>query len=83
MSNQAKFVEIVAPTAWASALVNGDLSGLEDREVEALENWLYVERRKTDSELFYCVGCADDYRIERTPRGTLYEAATYTFQVQP
>jgi hypothetical protein len=31
---------IAAPACWASALINGDCSGLEDDEVNAMNSWL-------------------------------------------
>ena len=30
---------VTLPEAWASALINGDISGLDDREIDALDSW--------------------------------------------
>jgi len=35
-----KTIKLTLPEFWASALVNGDYSGLEDDEVKELESWL-------------------------------------------
>ncbi|MBS3648826.1 hypothetical protein KEU06_09430 [Pseudaminobacter sp. 19-2017] len=31
---------VTAPAYWASALINGDESGMEDHEIKAMEMWL-------------------------------------------
>lgn len=31
---------IAAPACWASALINGDESGLEQEDIDAMNNWL-------------------------------------------
>ncbi len=35
--------EIIGAACWASALVNGDFSGLSEEERAALEHWLAIE----------------------------------------
>jgi hypothetical protein len=35
-----KTVEYILPSFWASALVNGDESGLSDEEIDAIDAWL-------------------------------------------
>jgi len=80
MTHSDKFEEIHAPAHWASALINGDYSGLELSDVAALNNWLYQERGKT--QLFYCVNVSDETFIARF-RGLQTVLATYTFQVSP
>jgi hypothetical protein len=35
-----KTIKLTLPEFWASALINGDYSGLEDDEVQELEQWL-------------------------------------------
>jgi L-rhamnose isomerase len=35
-----KTIKLTLPEFWASSLINGDSSGLEDDEVQELENWL-------------------------------------------
>lgn len=34
------FTEYMLPAHWASTLINGDESGLEDHEIELLNQWL-------------------------------------------
>lgn len=42
------------PASWASALVNGDVSGLDDAESAQIVAWL------ESVEPGYCVGCSDE-----------------------
>lgn len=44
----------ILPAYWASALVNGDYSGLEDPDTKQLNDWL--EQTKPGS----CVGCSEE-----------------------
>jgi len=46
--------EFTLPASWASALVNGDVSGLEDSEAAQIDAWLESENPG------YCVGCSDE-----------------------
>ena len=38
-----QFVEITGPTHWASYLINGDASGLDEGEKEMVDRWLERE----------------------------------------
>ena len=49
-----KITDYTLPEYWASALINGDYSGLDDAEVEALEAW------QEDEKPGLCVGCDDE-----------------------
>jgi len=42
------------PSFWASPLINGDYSGMEDTDIEALEKWLEKEKPG------YCVSLSDE-----------------------
>lgn len=44
----------ILPAYWASALVNGDFSGMEDRDEQDLNTWL----NKVNPG--YCVGCSEE-----------------------
>jgi len=48
--------EVVGPSYWASALVNGDDSGLEEREIVIINAW--TERLGRDG--WYVVSTKDD-----------------------
>lgn len=49
-----KFVEYTLPSHWASALINGDHSGMEEAEEAELLAFIKAERPG------YCVGCGDE-----------------------
>lgn len=80
MKAEPKFVTAVLYSHWASALINGDYSGLEDHEELELQCWL--ENQSADHEgMFYCVGKADDDQFDKPDCGGLPgTVATYTFQ---
>jgi hypothetical protein len=44
----------ILPSYWASALINGDYSGMEDGEEKILNEW--IKRVKPG----YCVGCSEE-----------------------
>lgn len=44
----------ILPAHWASALINGDTSGMEDAEEKELDDWLALEQPG------YCVDCEDN-----------------------
>lgn len=44
----------ILPSCYASALINGDYSGLEDEDEKELNEWL--DRVKPG----YCVGCSEE-----------------------
>jgi len=67
--------EFDAPAHWASALINGDTSGLEEEDFKDLEAW--QEKHPN----LYVVGCSDEPHIGRF-NGLQTELLTYTAHVQ-
>jgi len=51
----AGFVDYRLPEAWASYLINGDSSGLEDAEIEKVDAWLDAKAGK----LLSCCECSE------------------------
>jgi hypothetical protein len=49
-----KTTTYILPAYWASALINADESGMENKEIEEINAWL--DRVKPG----YCVGCSDN-----------------------
>ena len=49
-----KITEYTLPEYWASALINGDYSGLEEDEAAALDAWLESENPGL------CLGCSEE-----------------------
>jgi len=49
-----KFTEYLLPAHWASALINGDYSGLDYKEADELDAWVRFAKPG------YCVGCSDE-----------------------
>lgn len=65
----------ILPSYWASALINGDRSGLTDDEEQELNDFL-------DSEptLMECVDCGEEYFARHNDAGTLAGmVAEFTF----
>ena len=52
------FLELDLPDYWASALVNGDMSGYSDQDIEAIDSMekYYLAKYKC----FFCVDIAND-----------------------
>lgn len=50
---KAQYIEVIAPSAWASAIVNCDYSGLEKQEISTLNNWL-LEQGVYPVDCVYC-----------------------------
>lgn len=63
------------PSYWASYLINGDASGLENGEEDEIDEWLLSKQPG------YCVGVGDDHWFSRSnDAGTLAgDVAEYTF----
>lgn len=63
------------PAHWASALINGDYSGLEDDEEQEVLDWL-------DEHPYYgeCFSCSDETELADYS-GMLTDCLTYTFPV--
>jgi len=76
ISDKCSWCDLVTfdlPSHWASALINGDWSGLDDKEAEEVRSWL----AKNDNPEFSSV---DNDRIERGNDATslLCDTSTYT-----
>ena len=77
-----KTVEYTLPNYWASALINGDDSGLDDDENATLAAWL------NNHPNLSCIDVADDSSFTAWHDARAYnvkacDAATFTFQVLP
>lgn len=76
---QIKTVEFLLPEYWATALMYGDTSGLEDDELTQLEHWI------TENPNLSCVDIADDagfYRFHDADHYVLpTNCCTFTFMV--
>ena len=75
-------VTYLLPEHWASALVNGDESGMDDTESATLAAWL------ADRPSLSCIDVADDASFTAWHDARAYNvkacnAATFTFQVLP
>ncbi len=51
----AENTTFILPSYWASALINGDYSGLDETETQQVKDW-----EKTNSE-YYVVECGEQY----------------------
>lgn len=73
------------PAYWASYLVNGDGSGLEDEEITEIDAWCERERHRIGAEFdtFVCVDCSEEsefsWHNDATTMGG--DVLDYTFQV--
>ena len=79
-----QFIEYKLPSNWASALINGDASGMEEDEIRIMDEFL------KGFDLFdkACVDVADDSEFMRCPSciHSSYELlagdySTFTFQL--
>lgn len=68
-----KTEEFRLPTHWASCLLYGDTTGLEEAEAKEASAWEVMHAPGP------CVGVADDADFDDGPGGC--ERATFTFQV--
>ena len=66
-----------APAHWASALVNGDYSGLTDQDKQELRNFLGRENLSAGS----CVACSE-HSFTGKFDGLLTELLEYTFDTR-
>ena len=66
-----------APAHWASALVNGDYSGLTDQDKQELRNFLERENLSAGS----CVACSE-HSFTGKFDGLLTELLEYTFDTR-
>jgi hypothetical protein len=69
--------EYLLPDFWASALINGDESGMKDDDIAAMNKWF--DSRKPG----YCVDCSDESEFTTWHDARAYVLAcdclTYTF----
>ena len=68
-----KTEEFRLPAHWASCLLYGDASGLEDAEADEVSAWEVMHAPGP------CIGVADDADFDDGPGGC--ERCTFTFQV--
>ena len=67
---------------WACALINGDDSGMEEEDINALEDFLLKSRKNGFS--FYCLDCNDESEFKKPDCGGLPgDCLEYTFDVSP
>jgi hypothetical protein len=71
---------------WASYFVNGDASGLDDREIAEADAWLRSCQPGTPGQHAEIVSCSDDAEIgtywgEGESRGKVCELLDYTLLV--
>ena len=71
-----KTVTLQLPAHWASALVNGDFSGLSDVEEKEINDFL-----SENPHLGPCCACSDVSELARY-EGLLCDVLTYTFPVR-
>jgi hypothetical protein len=74
-----KVMTLTAPSHWASAIVNGDYSGLEPLDVKHLNTWLALQGLSFAD----CLSCEDaDFMWKHDAAGvtgTGADCQTYTF----
>lgn len=71
-----KTISVKLPAHWASALVNGDYSGLSDVEEKEIREFL-----AENPHLGHCLDCGDSPELARY-EGLLCDVLTYTFPVR-
>ena len=75
-----KTVTYTLPAFWASALINGDFSGLEDDDERLLNEWFEYH-----PELGGCLDCTDEtefrWHHDATPEVLSCECLVFTFPV--
>lgn len=63
LSISVDHVEVRLPSNWASCIINGDDSGLEDIDVELIDQTL----RMLNLEAVRCIDCTDENDYELAP----------------
>ena len=75
----AQHVEVRLPSHWASCIINGDDSGLDDVDVDVIDHTL----RLLNLEAVRCIDCTDEVEYELAPSWAPWLLAggyaTYTF----
>ena len=78
--SKIKTISLDLPSFWASALINGDESGLEDEEQEQLDAWT------KDNQNLYCIDVSEETFFSKYHDAAEYgvlacDCANFTFQV--
>lgn len=68
------------PAYWASALINGDYSGLNDAEEKQINNWL--DSHKKEGCRMWCLDCGEESEFS-TFKGMGCDLLEYNFDVSP
>jgi hypothetical protein len=75
----AQHVEVRLPSHWASCIINGDDSGLNENDIQLIDETLGM----LDLEAVRCIDCTDDAEYELAPSWAPWLLAggysTYTF----
>jgi hypothetical protein len=75
----SQHVEVRLPIHWAPCIINGDDSGLDDSDLQEIEDTL----RMLNLEAVRCIDCADENEFELAPSWAPWLLAggyaTYTF----
>ena len=56
-------IQVRLPMYWASCLINGDDSGLDENDIQAIDETLGL----LNLEASHCVDCSDENEFERAP----------------
>lgn len=77
-----KTIKLTLPEFWASALINGDFSGLEDDEIIELESWLSWA---AGENIGFCLDAGDERSFIQYHDASAYVLACtcldFTFEV--
>lgn len=73
-------IEFTLPAHWASALINGDFTGLSDADEEAVRYWLDTEPDIGGD----CLTCTDipEFRRYYDAEGPACDCLTFTFPLK-
>jgi hypothetical protein len=69
-------VEYLLPAHWASALINNDYSGIDDKEERELSDWIELQK------LGNCISCSDEQEFTKhnDANALAGDCLTFTFQ---
>ena len=79
-------IDLLLPSHWACALINGDLSGMDDDELGGFER--FVSDMVKEHGSCRCISCADDPDFRRWHDAVAYDVLacdvdTFTFDITP